>query len=347
MTISEGSSMTAARRSVAALSFAIALAAFPAAAYAGESAESLFKEGRALLDAKQYDAACPKLAKSHALDPGAGTLLALALCHEGQGKTKAAWAELQEAAELGRRVGRTDLAKAAEKRARDLEKTLSRLVVRMPDGDTTGYEVRCDGEPIAETAWNTPVVVDAGEHRVEVRAPGKAPRSYVVRLAGPGVVEIVVEPLDDAPRPTAVRSPEPRTVRVAMPESPAPAEESRGGAQRAIGLVIAGAGVVGLGAGAYFGGRALSEQSANRRACPTSPCPDGVVVDNDSARSALNGSLVSVAAGTGALALGSILYFTAPRSTPARGTAPRSRTTARVVPEASPSQLGVGVVGTF
>jgi hypothetical protein len=346
MTISEGSSMTAARHSVAALSFAIALAAFPAAAHAGNSAESLFKEGRALLDAKQYDAACPKLARSHELDPGAGTLLALALCHEGQGKTKAAWAELQEAAELGRRVGRTDLAKAAEKRARDLEKTLSRLVVRMPEDDTTGYEVRCDGEPIAQSAWNTPVVVDAGEHRVEVRAPGKAPRSYVVRLAGAGVVEIVVEPLDDAPRPAAVRSPEPRTIQV-LPQSPVPAEESRGGTQRAIGLVIAGAGVVGLGAGAYFGGRALSEQSANRRACPTSPCPDGVVVDNDGARSALNGSLISVAAGTGALALGSILYFTAPRSTPTRGTAPRSRTTARVVPEASPSQLGVGVVGTF
>lgn len=83
------------------------------AARADEQADALFTEERALLDAKNYDEACPKLAASQKAEPGAGTLLALALCHEGQGKTATAWGELNEAASLGKRVGRTEAAPLA------------------------------------------------------------------------------------------------------------------------------------------------------------------------------------------------------------------------------------------
>src|SRR5271154_3787145 len=59
-------------------------------------AETLFREGKELMAAKQFDAACPKLAESNRLDPGIGTLLALALCHEGEGRIASAWIEFTD-----------------------------------------------------------------------------------------------------------------------------------------------------------------------------------------------------------------------------------------------------------
>ena len=56
---------------------------------------------------------------------------------------------------------------------------------------------------------------------------------------------------------------------------------------------------------------------------------------------------MSIAAGTGALAIGTILYFTAPRSGPSAATAKPKGVTARVIPEAGPKSVGLGVVGTF
>ncbi len=345
------------------VAFALALAALPGVAHAddaakpGPRAEALFKEARALLDAKKYDEACPKLAESQRLDPGAGTLLALALCHEGQGKTATAWAELDEAAKMGRKVGRQDLASAAEKRARIMEPQLAKLVILMPkDGakqELADLQVKVDGARISNDDFGAPFAVDPGEHKVDVSAKGKVARSYVVRLRGAGTVEIVVDKLEDAPQPTvAIAEPAPAKkaapVKVAPLTEPPPAEAegNRGGAQRAFGLVLGGVGIVGIGAGAYFGGKAISESSQAR--C-NGPCPDGASEANDRAKQATTNAIIAVSSGTVALAAGTIIYLTAPSasSSASRGTAKPYKATARVVPEAGPQQVGVGVVGTF
>ena len=202
---SAASSMTVAKRAAALSALAlVSIAVLPSVARAdgGTPADALFREGRTLLDAKRFDEACPKLAESQKQEPGAGTLLALALCHEGQGKTATAWNELNEAAALGKRVGRNDFAGAAQKRANAMEPLLSRIVVHVPKGEDE-YQVKCDGERLDSKQWDTPLVVDPGEHRVDVSAKGKIARSYAVRLTGAGVTEILVDKLDDAPRPAA------------------------------------------------------------------------------------------------------------------------------------------------
>ncbi len=352
-------SMTAAKRAaVTALALA-SIAVVPRIAYAdGASAahaDALFREGRTLLDAKRYDEACPKLAESQKEDPGAGTLLALALCHEGQGKTATAWSDLNEAAALGKKVGRDDLAAAAQKRAQAMEPQLSRLVVRVPhadDADHADYEVKRDGQALEPKLWGTPVAVDPGEHRVEVSAKGKTARTYNVRITGAGVVEIMVDDLDDASKPVVAAASKSAPARVRF-ESTVPAateEESHGGAQRTVGLTLVGLGIVGLGTGAYFGGKALSESAEGRRSCTITPCPDSqkaAAADaNDRAKSSFTTSVVSVAAGTGALAVGMIVYFMAPSDT-VRGAAPSKRMTARLTPAVSPTQATVGVTGAF
>ena len=53
-------------------------------------AELLFKRAAAHLDAREYEAACPLLERSNALDPSSGTLLNLAECYEQRGLTASA-----------------------------------------------------------------------------------------------------------------------------------------------------------------------------------------------------------------------------------------------------------------
>src|SRR5436305_1863991 len=80
-------------------------------------AQALFEEGRRLMAAGKYAEACPKLAASQKLDPGAGTLLNLASCYEKAGQNASSWATFKEAAAAARQSGHADWEKAAREKA--------------------------------------------------------------------------------------------------------------------------------------------------------------------------------------------------------------------------------------
>src|SRR5262249_41226110 len=136
------------------------------------TAEALFAEGRRLMAAGDYEAACPKLAASQKLDPGVGTMLNLADCHEKSGKTASAWVEFREVISSARAAGSKEREQLARTRAAALEKKLARLTITV-DGAGAKVQVTRDGVAIDHAAFGTAVPVDPGKHVVEATAPGK------------------------------------------------------------------------------------------------------------------------------------------------------------------------------
>src|SRR5690349_6994160 len=79
------------------------------------TAQSLFDLGKELMKEKRFAEACRALGESQRLDPGGGTLFALAYCHEQSGHISVALSEFKEALSMAQRDGRAD----REKLARD------------------------------------------------------------------------------------------------------------------------------------------------------------------------------------------------------------------------------------
>src|SRR5262245_40441563 len=110
-------------------------------------AEALFQEGRTLLDQGKAAEACPKLAESHRLDPATGTLIALALCREAEGKLASAWAAFADAEGRARTEGSKDREAVAHERAAALYPRLSTLSIDVSEDASAiaGLEIKRDG----------------------------------------------------------------------------------------------------------------------------------------------------------------------------------------------------------
>src|SRR4051794_10074481 len=79
-------------------------------------AEQLFRDGKARLASGDHAHACPMLAESYRLDPASGGLLALAVCHEREGRLASASREFAEVAARSHAESRPDREQAARER---------------------------------------------------------------------------------------------------------------------------------------------------------------------------------------------------------------------------------------
>jgi hypothetical protein len=284
---------------------------------AGAQAQVLFDEGKKLMDAANYAAACPKLAESQRLDPGNGTLARLATCHEKQGRTATAWSEFTELVTSAQRAGQADRERFARQRIAALEPHLSRLTVIVPAdiATTPGLVVQRDAIGVGAAAWGIGVPVDPGDHSIEVSAPGKQAWSTHVTIAASGDnKQVTVQPLatlEVAPTPAAT---EPASSTAPpVPEAP-PIGASRS-SQKTWGLVVGAVGLVGLGVGSYFGVKALSDSSDAKKECPNAACAvPAAIQQNDDAKTAAHIADVGIGVGVAGIAAGALLYFLAPSS---------------------------------
>jgi hypothetical protein len=272
------------------------------------TAEVLFREGKKLMDQKNFAAACPKLAESQRLDPATGTLLALAMCHEGQGKTASAWVEYAEVASRSRQEGRSDREQAARDKGAALEAKLSTLSIAPSAvaAATVGLVVKRDGAVVGQSAWQTAVPVDPGEHKVEASAIGKKSFLATVNVGPDGDKKTVEIP--------ALENDAGGTGTAGSATMIAPGTERSGLSQMQIGGISVGAaGLVAVGVGTYFGLRArkLNEDSMGTgpESCDANNLcgKDGFQKRTD-AISAGNWSTISFAVGGALIAGGAALF---------------------------------------
>jgi hypothetical protein len=266
-------------------------------------ADRLFKRAAAHMDRREYEAACPLLERSHALDPSGGTLLNLGDCYEQRGSTASAYRAFEEARELSIRTGRTDRAEVAELRKKQLFPILRHLTITLANPGPESLVVHLNGKPLARSSWNVPVPVDPGEHEVRVSAHGYADHTATVSAPLPGATASVPIP--------ALKS------RTQSPSPDAPSRKGEGGldGQQVAAIAFGVVGVAGMATGTAFGLRSQAKHEESDRYCTGNTCADrrGVELMND-ARRAGNVSTVSFIAGGVGLGAAAVLWFARPFS---------------------------------
>jgi len=256
----------------------------PSAAYAEPSAEDsalatlLFEQGRELIAQGQIPEACQKFAESQRLDPGGGTLLNLARCHEQEGRLASAWSEFQAAQSMARDGGRPDREAEAAYHISALEARLSRLSIVVPAAaDLTGLVVERDGRELGRGAWSTAIPVDGGEHVVRATAPGRQPFTVTVVIAREQEQMTLQVPILTAlavpVAPPVVASATPSRP-AAPPEPLADAETFTPARLRWLGIGSIALGVVAWAGGGYALAKALDEKDAAAAHCWVDGCDD-------------------------------------------------------------------------
>lgn len=277
------------------------------------TAEALFQEARAKLQAGQTQQACPLLEASQRVDAAIGTQLLLAHCYEQLGKTASAWALFREVESLaGDRADRRNLARL---RADDLEQRLSKLVVSvepaLPHGVERGaLRIERDESLLPVASLELPVPVDPGEHRVRVSGAGiQVWQQVVVVPAGPSITTLVVRDLLLAPKADpAAASAAPRRVNGERDRnvsgSPQNEQDKSWGP-----LLTGGAGVLGLAVAGGFAWAAQDAYDASLGHCRQERvCTEAGVELRSQAYSRATWATVSGVAGVGLLAAATLWY---------------------------------------
>lgn len=322
----------------------------PAQTAGSAQAEALFQEGKALLDKKQYAQACPKLEASYKADAATGTLLALAFCHEQEGRIATAWAEYLDTAARAKAEKRADREKKARDRAAALAPRLSRLTIQVDPSLSSlpGFRVTRNAAVVEPGAWNTALPVDPGDHTIEVSATARRTwrtQVQVVKEAESRIVSVPalqqeggdapIGPVASAPVAPASSTSAAAAAPTAPPSTAAPTHERS--ALPVVGLVVGGLGVVGVGIGTWFGFKAKSKNDDSSSDCSGNQCgPVGTQARND-ALDAAKISTVGFVAGLALIGVGTTLYLIAPNP----------KRSAEVTATAGPGQMGLGIQGRF
>lgn len=139
------------------------------------SAESLFRDGKALMSQGKLAEACEAFDGSYRKDPATSTLLNLADCREKNGQFASAWAAFVEAERRSRNAddpAQQAINNLARERTAKLEPRISFLTISVPDESRVdGLTITRDGDPVDPAEWNRRLPEDIGTHVIIAKAP--------------------------------------------------------------------------------------------------------------------------------------------------------------------------------
>lgn len=272
---------------------------------------ALFDQGIKDMQEGKYEIACRELSASLVKYPDSGTKGALAECYTHIGKVASAWKLWKDLAD----TAPLNLRAEAAANAAALEPRLPRYVLQLK-AITPGITVTINSTNVADPTLAVPLPLDPGEVVATAYAPQYKSwqQRFEVREGETVTIEVpALEPLPSAPEPPKATAPQPTA---------APTTYVDNSSARTTRHVIGGAAVVvglaAVGAGAYFGSTASSKWQSAQDRCGGSidTCGQGDIGpaqrDVDDARSAATKSTWSFVGGGVLVAVGAVVWFTAP-----------------------------------
>jgi len=259
----------------------------------------LFQKARALVQDNHPEDACPLFEDSERLDPGGGTLLNLALCHEAIGKTGSAWGELIEARAIARHDDNQERVDIAESHINALTPKLANLVVDVPDSARVeGLEIVRDDRPLSANAWGIAAPVDPGKHMIRASAPGHETWSTEVEIVpGPSEKHVAIPALVVKKVEPPIPPVEPLKPVPIVP--PPPIELKKTPPLVWAGVAVGTVGLASLAVGTGAGIGAIVKRHASEEAAPTCTpgCSQHAVDLNDQAKTAADIATAGFVAG--------------------------------------------------
>jgi len=174
------------------LSLQLPTVAFAQGGVSATQGEALYNQGKELIAQKKYHEACERFAASYKLDENQNTMVALAACHDLEGKTATAWGEYLQVAQKARGTPAadyaTDQAKAIEPKLLKVK-----LDMKLPPPDVV---LKIDGVAYPKDVIGADLPLDPGEHDVEAKASGKhdwAKHFKLTAAASPLTVSVSME----------------------------------------------------------------------------------------------------------------------------------------------------------
>ncbi|MBI4699652.1 MAG: hypothetical protein HY744_00555 [Deltaproteobacteria bacterium] len=321
------------------------------------AAEAAFQQAEKAMTAGDYAKACGLYEESLRHEKAMSAEFKLGECYENMGRLASAWSTYAEVAEWAKRDKEDKREQYARKRLAAIEPRLARLTIQVPDDVAAlpGLRVERDGSAVGQPLWGEAVPVDLGTHRVAAVATGKARWTADVKVSGEGKTTTVRVPaLEDeaAPAPggpAAAPIPERGAEQApglgaAAPTGEPAGEAAPGRGQRIAGIVVAGVGLAGMGAGVALGLVAKGQYDDVGTHCPDERCDAEGLDTTDSARSLGDVATVVFIAGGAALVGGGVLWLTAPSADGGGAPAEPAKTEARLRWGLAPRAGGAALV---